>query len=110
MGMRKVVSLVGARPQFIKEAVINKAVRDTNAWRHILVHSGQHYDFNMSDFTVSMKLMSTYLTKAFDNKDTIIPWGSLRYLIGEAMYGGRVTCVFDRCILLTYLAEYTGDF
>ena len=44
----KVVSLVGARPQFIKEAVANKAVRDTNAWRHVLVHSGQHYDFNMS--------------------------------------------------------------
>ena len=68
------------------------------------------YDFNMSDFTVSMKLVSTYLTKEFDNKDTIILWGSLPYLIGEAMYGGRVTCDFDRCILLTYLAEYTGDF
>ena len=46
--MKKVISLVGARPQFIKEAVVNKAVRDTNAWRHVLVHSGQHYDFNMS--------------------------------------------------------------
>ncbi len=46
--MHKIVSLVGARPQFIKEAVVNKAVRDTNAWRHVLVHSGQHYDFNMS--------------------------------------------------------------
>ena len=44
----KVVSLVGARPQFIKESVVNKAVRDTNAWCHVLVHSGQHYDFNMS--------------------------------------------------------------
>ena len=46
--MMKIVSLVGARPQFIKEAVVNKAVRDTNAWHHVLVHSGQHYDFNMS--------------------------------------------------------------
>ena len=44
----KVVSIVGARPQFIKEAVINKAVRESGAWRHVLVHSGQHYDFNMS--------------------------------------------------------------
>ena len=44
----KIVSLVGARPQFIKEAVINRTVRENNAWHHILVHSGQHYDFNMS--------------------------------------------------------------
>lgn len=46
--MHKVVSLIGARPQFIKEAVVNKAVRESNAWSHVLVHSGQHYDFNMS--------------------------------------------------------------
>lgn len=46
--MKKVVSLVGARPQFIKEAVISRAVRETAAWKHVLVHSGQHYDFNMS--------------------------------------------------------------
>ncbi len=47
--MKKVVSLVGARPQFIKEAVIGAEVRRRNAWNHILVHSGQHYDANMSD-------------------------------------------------------------
>jgi len=46
--MKKVVSLVGARPQFIKEAVINAAVRKVNAWDHVLVNSGQHYDFNMA--------------------------------------------------------------
>ncbi|KAH0806962.1 dynein heavy chain 10, axonemal-like [Histomonas meleagridis] len=68
------------------------------------------YDFNMSDFTISFKLLSTYLTKAYDNKDNLIPWGSLRYLIGEAMYGGRVTDDFDRRILMTYLDEYMGDF
>ncbi len=45
----KVVSLVGARPQFVKEAMLNLSVRKTNAWNHILVHSGQHYDANMSD-------------------------------------------------------------
>ena len=43
-----VISLVGARPQFIKEAVVNRVIRERSAWKHILVHSGQHYDFNMS--------------------------------------------------------------
>jgi UDP-N-acetylglucosamine 2-epimerase (non-hydrolysing) len=46
--MKKVVSLVGARPQFIKEAVVGAEVRQRDAWNHILVHSGQHYDENMS--------------------------------------------------------------
>ncbi|WP_026369093.1 non-hydrolyzing UDP-N-acetylglucosamine 2-epimerase [Aminiphilus circumscriptus] len=49
MQQRTVVSLVGARPQFIKEALIGKLARERHIWRHVLVHSGQHYDANMSD-------------------------------------------------------------
>lgn len=45
----KILSLVGARPQFIKEALVGAAARDVGAWEHVLVHSGQHYDLNMSD-------------------------------------------------------------
>jgi len=44
----KVVSLVGARPQFIKEAVLNKAFKKAGI-EEIIVNSGQHYDYNMSD-------------------------------------------------------------
>jgi len=42
-----VISVVGARPQFIKAAPVSRALRE----RHdeILVHSGQHYDYAMSD-------------------------------------------------------------
>jgi len=46
--LEKILSLVGARPQFIKEAVINKIFRQLGV-EEILVHSGQHYDANMSD-------------------------------------------------------------
>jgi dynein heavy chain len=68
------------------------------------------YDFNDSDFNVSRRLLAMYLSKAEENGDEAIPWGSLRYLIGEAMYGGRVTDSFDRRVLITYLDEYMGDF
>ena len=44
-----VMSIVGAQPQFIKEAVVGAAARRLGAWRHVVVHSGQHYDVNMSD-------------------------------------------------------------
>jgi dynein heavy chain len=68
------------------------------------------YDFNESDFSVSRRLLALYLQKAADNGDELIPWGSLKYLIGDAMYGGRVSDAFDRRVLTTYLDEYFGDF
>nr|CCC47395.1 putative dynein heavy chain, fragment [Trypanosoma vivax Y486] len=67
------------------------------------------YDFNETDFSVSMRLLDTYLTKAYQNDDPI-PWDTLRYLVGEVMYGGRVTDSMDRRIVKTYLEEYFGDF
>lgn len=47
--MVKIVSVVGARPQFIKAAAVSRVLRVTEGVREILVHTGQHYDANMSD-------------------------------------------------------------
>ncbi|CAD7925016.1 unnamed protein product [Amoebophrya sp. A120] len=67
------------------------------------------YDFNESDLKISNKLSALYLQKSFD-QGAVIPWDTLRYLIGEAMYGGRVTDNYDRRVLNTYLEDYMGDF
>lgn len=46
----KIVTVVGARPQFIKAAVVSGAfVRYRPDLQKVLVHNGQHYDTNMSD-------------------------------------------------------------
>lgn len=43
----KIVTVVGARPQFIKAAVVSHVLRRRHT--EILVHTGQHFDRNMSD-------------------------------------------------------------
>ena len=43
----KIVTVVGARPQFIKAAVVSRLLRQQA--QEVLVHTGQHYDYNMSD-------------------------------------------------------------
>lgn len=68
------------------------------------------YDFNDSDFRISLSLISLYLNKSIETGEEELPWATLRYLIGEAMYGGRVTDDYDRRVLNTYLKEFMGDF
>lgn len=42
----KVASIVGARPQFIKAAPVDRELRKSHS--HVLIHTGQHYDYTMS--------------------------------------------------------------
>ena len=47
--MKRVVSVVGARPNFMKAAPVAAALTGLSDIEHLLVHTGQHYDANMSD-------------------------------------------------------------
>jgi UDP-GlcNAc3NAcA epimerase len=46
--MRKIVTIVGARPQFIKASALSRAFREIGI-HEVLVHTGQHFDDNMAD-------------------------------------------------------------
>ena len=45
----KFCSVVGARPQFVKAGMVSRALRQRTGVTDVLVHTGQHYDANMSD-------------------------------------------------------------
>lgn len=49
----KVITVLGARPQFIKAAALSREFNKTNIIHEVIVHTGQHYDVNMSDIFFS---------------------------------------------------------
>lgn len=47
--MKKLLTIIGARPQFIKASVVSKAIAEADGLQEVIVHTGQHFDANMSD-------------------------------------------------------------
>lgn len=49
--MKKIITIIGARPQIIKSSAMSRAIKNhfSTEIQEIIVHTGQHYDENMSD-------------------------------------------------------------
>ena len=45
----KIITILGARPQFIKSSIVSKAIEKFNEFEEIIIHTGQHFDANMSN-------------------------------------------------------------
>jgi UDP-GlcNAc3NAcA epimerase len=47
--LKKIVTIVGARPQFVKAAMVGRALAQSGKFNEIMIHTGQHFDDAMSD-------------------------------------------------------------
>lgn len=47
--MQKILTIIGARPQFIKASAVSRAIQKSDGIEEIILHTGQHFDANMSD-------------------------------------------------------------
>lgn len=67
----KIITIVGARPQFIKAATISRVIQEqySSAISEYIVHTGQHYDVNMSDiFFEEMKIPTPHMQIALKHR------------------------------------------
>jgi len=82
--MRKLMSIIGTRPQYIKVAMVDKALRASGNFEHIIVDTGQHYDNNMSkDFIWELgidknRCFSLPLNDPFHCESSVIGIASIR--------------------------------
>ncbi len=63
-----------------------------------------HYQFNESDLDASLNSLKTVL-ETF----SYIPWDALRHLVGQIIYGGRVTDEWDRRCIQSVLNKYCNE-
>jgi len=85
--LRTIVSIVGARPQFIKVAPLSKAFQSHRRLRHIILHTGQHYNNNLSKVFYS---------------ELSIPRPKLNLGIGSGSHGvqtGRMIIALEKALL-----------
>lgn len=88
------MTVVGARPQFIKAAVVIRALANREGVCHVLVHTGQHYDDNMSNvFFVELSIPVAQYDLGIGSANHGAQTGRMLEAIETVMLSERPDCV-----------------
>ena len=70
--MKKIISIIGTRPQFVKVAAISKAfLKFKHKFNHKIINTSQHYDYNMSNiFIKDLGIPKIHYNLKIKNKST----------------------------------------
>ena len=77
----KIITIVGARPQIIKAAAISRAIAARNGVQEIIIHTGQHYDDNMSEIFF---------------RELGIPLPNINLKVGSGSHGEQTAIMIDK--------------
>jgi UDP-GlcNAc3NAcA epimerase len=68
----KVLTVVGARPQFIKAGTVSRAIDKCSGIEEVIMHTGQHYDFSMSEvFFIDLALRKPKYSMYLSNREHV---------------------------------------
>lgn len=93
--MKRILTIVGARPQFIKAAAISRTIRErySDLINEDILHTGQHYDDNMSN-------------RFFSELD--IPQPKYNLGVGSCSYGRQIALMLSRIEEILQSNPYDG--
>lgn len=77
----KIINVVGARPNFMKIMPILREMKRHRRIKSVLLHTGQHYDFNMSEIFF---------------QDLKIPRPDIYLDVGSGTHGAQTACIMER--------------
>ena len=68
--MKKVLTVIGTRPQYIKSCLVSKELKKTNYFKEVIIDTGQHYDYEMSRvFLKELKLTKPKYNLGINNSN-----------------------------------------